>query len=143
MVPILAKQALARKCEFSNARMTGNYECAYALGVVSGALAIPKEENAANLVELKNKIEPQYKKLSSENEQIKKLILLLCDYEPSDIFDEQIHIDISSEGKNINAKSLMGIMAFGLRDGMSVTISAEGNDADKAVETIKKFLIGE
>jgi len=26
---------------------------------------------------------------------------------------------------------------------MSVTISAEGNDADKAVETIKKFLIGE
>ena len=49
MVPILAKQALARKCEFSNARMTGNYECAYALGVVSGALAIPKEENAANL----------------------------------------------------------------------------------------------
>lgn len=24
MVPILAKQALARKCEFSNARMTGN-----------------------------------------------------------------------------------------------------------------------
>ena len=52
-------------------------------------------------------------------------------------------LDISSEGKNINAKSLMGIMAFGLRDGMSVTISAEGNDADKAVETIKKFLIGE
>ena len=42
--------------------------------------------------ELKNKIEPQYKKLSSENEQIKKLILLLCDYEPSDIFDEQITI---------------------------------------------------
>ena len=41
--------------------------------VVSGALAIPKEENAANLVELKNKIEPQYKKLSSENEQIKTI----------------------------------------------------------------------
>ena len=98
MVPILAKQALARKCEFSNARMTGNYECA------SGALAIPKEENAANLVELKNKIEPQYKKLSSENEQIKKLILLLCDYEPSDIFDEQMR-ELYNEGyedKSIN-----------------------------------------
>ena len=103
MVPILAKQALARKCGFTNARMTGNYECAYALGVVSGALAIPKEENAANLVELKNKIEPQYKKLSSENEQIKKLILL-CDYEPSDIFDEQMR-ELYNEGyedKSIN-----------------------------------------
>lgn len=71
MVPILAKQALARKCEFSNAKMTGNYECAYALGVVSGALAIPKAENVTNLVELKNKIEPQYKALSSDNEKIK------------------------------------------------------------------------
>ena len=90
MVPILAKQALARKCEFSNAKMTGNYECAYALGVVSGALAIPKAENVTNLVELKNKIEPQYKALSSDNEKIKKLVLLLRDYEPSDIFDEQM-----------------------------------------------------
>ena len=64
---------------------------------------------------------------------IAELVQTACQFES--------HIDISSEGKNINAKSLMGIMA--LRDGMSVTISAEGNDADKAVETIKKFLIGE
>ena len=62
---------------------------------------------------------------------IAELVQTACQFES--------HIDISSEGKNINAKSLMG---FGLRDGMSVTISAEGNDADKAVETIKKFLIG-
>ena len=52
------------------------------------------------------------------------------------------HFYISSERTILNAKCEMGIMAFGLRDGMSVTISAEGNDADKAVETIKKFLIG-
>ena len=106
MVPILAKQALARKCEFTNAKMTGNYECAYALGVVSGALAISKEENAANLVELKNKIEPQYKKLSSENEQIKKLILLLCDYEPSDIFDEQMR-ELYNDGYSDKSINLM------------------------------------
>ena len=120
MVPILAKQALARKCEFSNARMTGNYECAYALGVVSGALAIPKEENAANLVELKNKIEPQYKKLSSENEQIKKLILLLCDYEPSDIFDEQMR-ELYNEGyedKSINLTINEGCLLIKLRKQM-------------------------
>ena len=55
---------------------------------------------------------------------IAELVQTACQFES--------HIDISSEGKNINAKSLMGIMAFGLRDGMSVTISAEG----------KKFLIG-
>ena len=66
---------------------------------------------------------------------IAELVQTACQFES--------HIDFSSDGKNINAKSLMGIMAFGLRDGMSVTISAEGNDADKAVEAIKKFLIGE
>ena len=51
---------------------------------------------------------------------IAELVQTACQFES--------HIDISSEGKNINAKSLMGIMAFGLRDGMSVTISAEGNE---------------
>ena len=66
---------------------------------------------------------------------IAELVQMACKFDS--------HIEIEGEGKNINAKSLMGIMAFGLRDGMSVTISAEGNDADKAVETIKKFLIGE
>ncbi len=107
MVPILAKQALARKCGFPNAKMTGNYECAYALGVVSGALAIPKEENITNLVELKNRIEPQYKEAVSDNEQIKKLITLLCDYEPSDIFDEQM-MELYNDGyvdKNINLRA--------------------------------------
>ncbi len=104
MVPILAKQALARKCGFTNARMTGNYECAYALGVVSGALAIPKEENVTNLVKLKNKIEPQYKEAASDNEQIKKLVSLLGDYEPSDIFDEQMRelYNDGYEDKSIN-----------------------------------------
>ncbi len=106
MVPILAKQALASKCDFPNAKMTGNYECAYALGVVSGALAIPKEDNITNLVELKNRIEPQYKEAASDNEQIKKLIALLCDYEPSDIFDEQM-MELYNDGyvdKNINLR---------------------------------------
>lgn len=106
MVLILAKQALARKCEFTNARMTGNYECAYALGVVSGTLAIPKEENVTNLVELKNKIEPQYKEAVSDNEQIKKLVSLLCDYEPSDIFDEQMR-ELYNDGYSDKSINLM------------------------------------
>lgn len=50
------------------------------------------------------------------------------------------HIEIGSEGKNINAKSLMGIMAFGLKQGMEVSISAEGSDEEEAVDCIKQFL---
>ena len=34
MVTLLAKNAVQIKCGFENAIMTGNYECAYALGVL-------------------------------------------------------------------------------------------------------------
>lgn len=50
------------------------------------------------------------------------------------------HIEIECDGKYINAKSLMGIMAFGLRKGMKVNISAEGSDEESAVDSIKQFL---
>lgn len=50
------------------------------------------------------------------------------------------HITVQCDGKYINAKSLMGMMAFGLRKGMQVEISADGADSAEAVDTIKKFL---
>lgn len=40
----------------------------------------------------------------------------------------------------INAKSIMGIIAFNPSEGMNVTISADGNDEADAVATIEKFL---
>ena len=46
---------------------------------------------------------------------IAELVQTACQFES--------HIDISSEGKNINAKSLMGIMAFGLKGGREVSVS--------------------
>ncbi|MBQ4283472.1 MAG: HPr family phosphocarrier protein [Lachnospira sp.] len=50
------------------------------------------------------------------------------------------HITIQCDGKYINAKSLMGMMAFGLRKGLKVEISADGVDEAQAVDTIKEFL---
>lgn len=43
----------------------------------------------------------------------------------------------------INAKSIMGIIAFNPTDGMNVTISAEGSDETDAMNAIEKFLICE
>ena len=59
---------------------------------------------------------------------IAELVQTACKFES--------HIEIESEGKNINAKSLMGIMAFGLKKGMEVSISAKGT----AVDCISQFL---
>ena len=44
------------------------------------------------------------------------------------------------EGKNINAKSLMGIMAFGLKEGIEVKVIAAGSDENEATDAIKNFL---
>ena len=51
---------------------------------------------------------------------IAELVQIACKFDS--------HIEIEGEGKNINAKSLMGIMAFGLKKGMEVSISAKGTD---------------
>ena len=50
------------------------------------------------------------------------------------------HIEIEGEGKNINAKSLMGIMAFGLKQGIEVKVIADGSDENEAADAIRNFL---
>ena len=40
----------------------------------------------------------------------------------------------------INAKRIMGIIAFNPSAGMNVTLSADGNDEADAVEALEKFL---
>ena len=41
----------------------------------------------------------------------------------------------------INAKSIMGIMAFNPSKGMTVNIVAEGNDEEEALLAMEKFLV--
>ncbi|MBO5032487.1 MAG: HPr family phosphocarrier protein [Lachnospiraceae bacterium] len=43
----------------------------------------------------------------------------------------------------INAKSIMGIIAFNPSEGMNVTIAANGNDESEAVDALEKFFICE
>ena len=63
---------------------------------------------------------------------IAELVQTACKFES--------HIEIESEGKNINAKSLMGIMAFGLKEGIEVKVIAAGSDENEATDAIKNFL---
>ena len=63
---------------------------------------------------------------------IAELVQRACKYDS--------HIEIEGEGKNINAKSLMGIMAFGLKEGIEVKVIAAGSDENEATDAIKNFL---
>ena len=48
---------------------------------------------------------------------------------------------IVMENRQVNVKSIMGIMAFNPSEGMPVVIMANGSDEDAAVNAIEKFLI--
>lgn len=90
MVPLLTKQALKIKCGFENAVMTGNYECAYALGLISVAAGIEEFEDYESISALRDSVIKELGAFSSENEDINKLIALVTAYEPSDVFDNQM-----------------------------------------------------
>lgn len=49
-------------------------------------------------------------------------------------------ITIASNGKSVSAKSLFKLQTLGLAQGSLVTISAEGNDEQKAVEHLVKLI---
>ncbi|WP_018921917.1 HPr family phosphocarrier protein [Salsuginibacillus kocurii] len=52
----------------------------------------------------------------------------------------QSTIHIIREEKKANAKSIMGIMSLAIRTGTEITIQADGNDAEDAVETLASFI---
>jgi phosphocarrier protein len=54
-------------------------------------------------------------------------------------FDSEITLE--SNNRRINAKSIMGIMAFNPTDGMSIDIVTTGSDEEEAVIAIEKFLV--
>lgn len=50
------------------------------------------------------------------------------------------HLEIEKDGMAINAKSIMGVMMLAAEQGSSVTVKAEGDDADAAVEAIAALI---
>ena len=56
-------------------------------------------------------------------------------------FDSEITLE--NENHRINAKSIMGIMAFNPTEGMTIDIVAEGQDEEEALSAIEKFLVCE
>jgi len=48
-------------------------------------------------------------------------------------------IHIARNGKRVNAKSIMGVMMLAAGLGVTVTIDAEGPDADRALAEIQKL----
>lgn len=49
-------------------------------------------------------------------------------------------IHISRAGRRVNAKSIMGVMMLAAGQGSTVTVEADGEDAEQAVEAIGQLI---
>lgn len=49
-------------------------------------------------------------------------------------------IEIAKDGLGVNGKSIMGVMMLAAECGSSITIRADGHDAERAVEALAKLV---
>lgn len=66
---------------------------------------------------------------------IAELVQVACQFDSN--------ITLESDNRKINAKSIMGIMAFNPTKGMKVNIITEGSDEEEARIAMEKFLVCE
>jgi len=52
----------------------------------------------------------------------------------------QSEVQISRNGRKVNAKSIMGVMMLAAGLGASVTIDADGPDAEQALEALRELI---
>jgi len=53
-------------------------------------------------------------------------------------FDSEINLEY--KGKTVNLKSIMGVMSLGVGQGADIKISAEGSDANDALNALEETL---
>lgn len=49
-------------------------------------------------------------------------------------------ITISKDGKEVDAKRILGVMGLGVKKDQEIVLNAEGSDEDQAIEKLSKFL---
>ncbi len=77
-------------------------------------------------------LHPNIKIYEKHDNGVASLVSLACTYE------SQIYL--VDDTKRINAKSIMGLMAFPFEKGKEIIVSAQGNDTEAAVEKVAEFL---
>lgn len=71
--------------------------------------------------------------IQKRENQIAELVQIACSYESK--------VYLEDEARKINAKSIMGMMAFKLNSGKELAIVAEGSDEEEAVKGMEQYLV--
>jgi phosphocarrier protein len=49
-------------------------------------------------------------------------------------------ITVASAGRSVNGKSILGVLTLGVHKGGAITVSAEGDDAEAALEHLQRLV---
>lgn len=79
--------------------------------------------------------EKQFKVISETGIHARPATLLV---QTASKFDSEIHLEYKE--KKVNLKSIMGVMSLGVGQGADIKISAEGNDAEEALNSLEETL---
>lgn len=90
MVTLLAKNALRIKCGFDSAVMTGNYECAYALGILTAALGLEAFTGYPDLRVLKESVMEAARDYVPTDDKLRRIMEMLTEYEAIPAVDAQM-----------------------------------------------------
>jgi phosphocarrier protein len=50
------------------------------------------------------------------------------------------NVTIAKDGKEVDAKRILGVMSLGVKQGHEITLKCDGEDEDKAIATLEAFL---
>lgn len=90
MVPELARQAVIIKSKNQTSVILGNYECAYALGVLSKAAGLARDDTYTDMAVWHQEVMNQLAEFAPEQENVKQVLHMMRALEPSSEIDEQV-----------------------------------------------------
>lgn len=91
MVPILAKMAVDKKCEFEHVILLGNYELCYALGKLTTAFGLKKVDSFSSVLEMQKSVIEQIGTKTSDDIKIQRLLRIVKEMDDvSTDYDDQM-----------------------------------------------------
>ncbi len=92
MIHDIARSAVIRKTQKDVNIMTGNYEAAFALGLLSKICQVTVESQCRSVADMKVQFFEKADGYEPRNEREQILIQMLKNYKPSDVWDEDVEI---------------------------------------------------
>ncbi|MBO5241150.1 MAG: DUF3837 domain-containing protein [Lachnospiraceae bacterium] len=90
MVTSIARQSVIIKSKTGNSILLGNYECGYALGLLSKVAGLDENESFEDMRQWHEHVMSQLDDFKSPDERLTEVLRITKNYEPDPEVDEQV-----------------------------------------------------